>query len=423
MSARTIKRVWAAILCAATLGLLAAAPSQAAFDDPLFVSRPILPPREEPLPPPNGQLEGPCGLAVGDEGQLFVSDYYNDVVDVFFNFGPKYPYGYTDQIAGVDPLDGPCGLALDIDGSLYVNDYHRGVVKYDPSFATRTPVAGAETADGTHPTGVAVDQASGTVYVDERTQIAVFSAGGTLLDTLAQGTLEDGYGLAYSEYVGSKGLLYVADAASDTVKIYSSKPLSPGAGPVAEIDGSGTPLGGFVSLRDAAIAVDRVTGAVFVSDNLQPRYAERPETVIYVFDAAGDYLGRLKYSIENALPPGLAVDNSEEATQGRVYVTSGNTEHAAVYVYRPGSATSAAVPIPGSTTGPDPLGESEAGSQVAAAVSSLAPTPAPPAAVAAAATATATAPAPSRRARQRLRHRRTHGKHHHHAKRGARDGS
>jgi DNA-binding beta-propeller fold protein YncE len=415
MSALTIRRAWLGVLCAAALGLAAAAPSaQAAFDDPLFISRPVLPPHEPPVPPPDGQLEGACGLVVDDEGSLYVSDYFHDVVDVFAGFGPVYPYGYATQIANIDAFDGPCGLGLDADGTVYVNDYHRSVVKYSPSFNTHTAVAGAGTTDGTHPTGVAVDPVSGTVYVDERTQIAVFSAAGTLIDTLATGTLEDGYGLAFSEYIGSKGLLYVADAATDTIKIYASKPLSPGAGPVAEIDGSGTPLGQFVSLRDAAIAIDRMTGTVYVSDNLQPRYAERPETVIHAFDAAGDYLGRLKYSIENALPAGIAVDNSEESTQGRVYVTSGNTEHAAVYVYRPGSATTAAVPIPGSTIPPDPVGVTGTADPAAAAVSSSTATLAEPAA--GGAVGAAIEAVTSRRAREHHQRKRRHAaRHRHHA--------
>jgi hypothetical protein len=77
-----------------------------------------------------------------------------------------------------------------------------------------------------------------------------------------------------------------------------------------------------------------------------------------VFTAAGAYKGRLKYNVVNALPPGLAVDNSTkvltkeeeedgvELTQGRVYVTTENSERAAVMVYPPGAATSAALPAP-----------------------------------------------------------------------------
>jgi hypothetical protein len=349
MSSRALRRAIGSACCVTALALVVGAPgAAAAFDDPLAVIRPQWSgPPQTPLPPPDGDLEGPCGLAVDDEGYFYVSDYYRNAIDVFAPvLNQAYPYGYQFQTTGIDPSDGPCGLAFDGGGNLYVNGFHRSVIRYGPLMTGETVISGVGSGDDTRPTGVAVNRLSGNVYVDQRTRIGVFSSTGTLLRTLAAGTLEDGYGAAVSEFAGTQGLVYVADAASETVKVYSPDPAGEDAGPVAEIDGSGTPLGHFVSLRDAAIAIDAATGEVYVSDNLQPEFAERPETVVHVFDAAGAYEGRLKYSIENSLPPGLAVDNSVEDTQGRVYVTSGNTAHAAVYAYPPEAATNAAVPLP-----------------------------------------------------------------------------
>jgi hypothetical protein len=113
---------------------------------------------------------------------------------------------------------------------------------------------------------------------------------------------------------------------------------------VATIDGSATPEGKFVSLHDASIDIDRVSGHVYVVDNLQPKYTERPGAIVYVFDAAGNYLGHLIDKVNDALPVGLAVDNSASPTypagkQGLVYVTSGNTASAAIYNYTPGAET------------------------------------------------------------------------------------
>lgn len=391
MSPRSRKGVLEGLCFVLALTLAVGVPTaRAAFDDPLAVIRPVPPPAPaQKLPPPDGDFESPCGIAVDAEGNFYVSEYHRNVVEIFDSaLKSTYPYGYQGRAAGIgDPLSGPCGLAFDSDGSLYVNDFHRSVRKYDPSLAASTAVSGLGTADGSHPTGVAVDQASGTAYVNQRTQIGVFSAAGVLIRTLGAGTLLDGYGIAVSEYAGSKGLVYVADAATDTVKIYAPEPLLPSAGPVAEIDGSGTPLGHFVSLRDAALAIDRETGRVYVADNLQPEYAERPETVIHVFDATGDYQGRLKYSIENAIPPGLAVDNSATGTQGRVYVTSGNSIRAAVYAYPAGAATTAAVPLASSAAaGRAPLLDSDPG---------IAPAGSPPPVPAAPSPASASAPVPA----------------------------
>ncbi len=40
---------------------------------------------EDPIPPPEGEIEGACGLAVspGPSSNLYVSDYYHHLVDVF----------------------------------------------------------------------------------------------------------------------------------------------------------------------------------------------------------------------------------------------------------------------------------------------------------------------------------------------------
>src|SRR5215203_3117498 len=334
-----------AALCASAGSALGAA------SDPLFIFRPM--PSKDPkipqVPPPHANLNGPCGLGVDSAGRFHVSDYYRHAVSAF---GPSletysgYPT-YAGQLIGVDPLSGPCGLAFDAADNLYVNSYHRSVIKYGPSpgFGTGTVIAGAG-VDDTDPTGVAVDPASGNVYVDARTYVAVYdSTGAPVLNgaeplQIGLGDLQDGYGLAVSQHPATLGWLYVPDAASGTVKVYD--PTVDTDVPVAEIDGSATPEGRFVSLRDAAVAVDRVSGDVYVVDNLQPFYVEQPTAIVYVFGADGTYKGHLKYMIRDALPAGLAVDNSATATQGRVYVTSGNTEGAGIYGYPPGAATTLA---------------------------------------------------------------------------------
>lgn len=341
-----IKRA-ALALCGLVLSLGAAPSAQAAFNDPLFVltPQPPNPPNflTPPLPPSSGTFEGPCGLTVGADGGLYVSDYYHHSVNLFGNnihpVSPAYPYGYVAQLPAEDPVDGPCALALDSSGRLFVNNFHRDVVRFGaaPSFGIGTVI------DSAHPTGLAVDQASDTLYVDERTRIAAFDALGTEVGEIGAASLEDGYGLAVSGFPVSEGFLYVADAASDTVKIYD--PATDTVNPVASIDGTGTPLGHFVSLRNATLAVDDTTGEVYVADNLQPEYTYHPETVVYVFDATGAYEGRLKFSVENALPPGLAVDNSATTSQGRVYLTTGNSESASVYAYPPGAASAVGVPL------------------------------------------------------------------------------
>lgn len=339
-----------AVLCAVLCPLLFAASAQAG-PDPLFVFTPSPPPPPQPAkPPPTGYLDGPCGLAVGSGGSFYVSDYYHHTVDLYSaaaNYagaGVNGATGYLGQLTGVDPEDGPCGLAIDSSGHPYVNDYHRGVIKYEP-----LPSSGPGTAfplpaeDTSHhlPTGVALDSST-RVYVDHRTYVSVYDASGAPIEeggeplTIGKGSLQDGYGVAVSQYPGTLGRVYVPDAGTDTVKVYN--PAASKTTPVAELkDPFNHP---FVSLRDSAIAVDAANGTVYFADDLQPEFTERPQAEIYAYTPANIYAGHLKYNVIDALPVGLAVDNTTSpTTQGRVYVTSGNTDKASIYAYAKGSAT------------------------------------------------------------------------------------
>lgn len=398
-------RLLCGVLLCALISALAPAAAEAAFNDPLFLMRPIppeVPPGSLPppkIPPPYNELEGPCGIAVDNAARVYVSDYYNDAIDVFgTEIGPDYPYGYLSQIANVDPIDGPCALALDAAGGLYANVFHRAVVGL-----TAPVVFAGPPRDAVHPTGLAVDPVSERLYVNEGDRVAVFDLSGTEVGQLGLGSLGDGYGVAVSRFPGTAGEVYVPDAADNTLEVYAPPPALPSAPPVATIDGSGTPLGHFVSLRDSAVAVDNVTGEIYLTDNLQPLHSERPEAVVYVFSASGAYEGRLKYSVVFGLPLGLAVDNSATASQGRVYVSSSNSSPGAIYAYPPHAASAAAVPLP------EPFELGGASGFVAGAPSA----PAPAAALAVPAElAVAPAPVALPRARKSHRHPRTHRSRH-----------
>jgi DNA-binding beta-propeller fold protein YncE len=377
------------LILAAILALfvLSAPVARGAAGDPLFIFTPKPKPAEPgkppppPVPPPTGSFNGPCGVAVDGFGRLYVSDYYHRAVDLFI--APSPPFGdpptYLGQLTGLDPLDGPCALALDGIGNLYLEDFHRAVAKFGPTPTfSPGPVFATEEEE---PTGVAFDPATARLYVDERTHIGVYdSTGVPVLDgeghslRIGEG-LDDGYGLAFSQFPGTAGRLYVADAATDQVEAYNT--ATPGAAPVQTI--SGPPGKAFTSLRDSALAVDRASGELYVVDDIQPNHAEEPEALIDVFAPDGTYEGHLKYAIVDARPPGLAVDNSPQASQGRLYVTSGNTSPAALYAYPPGSALLSA-PLPPSA--PSSVSGGEGASSSAAAARASARPASPPTATA-----------------------------------------
>ena len=377
-----MRKAWTGVLLAGLASLAVAGPAQGATD-PLFLFTPVPPPPQEPptVPPPNGTLNGPCGLAVDSFGRFYVSDYYHHAVDVFnSSINVSKPWtSYVTQLPNVDPLDGPCGLALNSSDQLYVNNYHRNVAKFgaSPSFGAGTALPLPAEGTSHHlPTGVAVDTSTNRVYVNHRTYISVFDSAGNPIEEagepllIGKGSLVDGYGVAVSQFPATAGRVYVPDAATNTVKAYD--PGVDKANPVASIK---PPVGAsFASLRDSTVAVDRVTGDVYFADDLQPEATERPQASIYVYSSVGIYKGHLKYNVIDALPLGLAVDNSAEATQGRVYITSGNTSGGSVYVYAPGSATFA-TPLPPLGSGlqaPGSTGSSSSSSGKSAPVASSA---------------------------------------------------
>ncbi|HWO15838.1 MAG TPA: NHL repeat-containing protein [Solirubrobacterales bacterium] len=345
-------------------------------DPPLFTfsPKPEPPPPIGPpppmIPPPNSYLNGPCGLAVDSGGRFYIADHYHDTVDVYdgaanyLSPAPVYgDRGYITQLSAPDDDAGPCYLALESGGDLYVGDYHGAVRKYSP--AAYPPTAGAAppdtgtryalsaTIDSGQATGLAVDSA-GEVYVAHRDRVSVYDSAGSHQADIGLGSLGEGYGVA----VSATGVVYVADASTNTVKAYD-----PADGANFPADPSSTIPGpynlpddpvAFTSLRDAALALEEASGELYVIEDTQPTGAEQPRGRVHAFSAAGAYLGHLKRDVVNGAPSGIAVDNSSLHT-GRVYVTSGNTHFGGIYAYGADSA-SAAAPLAPSIPPPAPGG-------------------------------------------------------------------
>jgi sugar lactone lactonase YvrE len=341
-----------ALLAAAALLVASAwaAPlSRAASPNPLaiYFPEPLKPtpkePTPQPIPPPNSYLNGPCGAAVDSGGRIYLADHYHDGVDVFSEAARK---GFLTQAQVPDAAVGPCAVGVGPTGDLYVADYHGAVSRYvpgayppvagphppntEPPATGGTTYAAAGVIDPGQATGLAVDGA-GKVYVSQRDRVSVYGSGGAPQADIGVGDLGDAYGVAVSGFAGTAGDVYVADASTGTVKVFDSA-----GNALVPIGG---PPGGFTSLRDTSIAVDNASGEVYVVDNTQPGFAEQPRGRVYVFSAAGVYEGHLLFDVLDGSPSGLAVDNSGGATQGRVYVTTGNSHYGGLYVYGPAAAT------------------------------------------------------------------------------------
>jgi DNA-binding beta-propeller fold protein YncE len=306
----------------------------AAIGSPAYASRALLSeeavspsPVSPVFPPPDGQIEGACGVAI--HGSIYVSDYYHRAVDVFGSGAPNQILAQPNPPEA--ETEGPCGLAF-AGNDLFVNYWHQRVVRSSPPYG----FGAVETIDSGESTGVAVDPASGDVYVNDRTHVAVYEAPVAGGDSPAQiiglggsNPLGDAFGIA-----ASAGRVYVPDAADNTVKVY--EPAISLVEPAFVIDGSAVPGGRFSSLVDAAVAVDPTNGHLLVLDNLQPGF-EHPEATVDEFDSSGGYLGHLCQHVIDGEPSGLAFSG------GSLYVTSGNDEEANVFQFAPFSASSCPV--------------------------------------------------------------------------------
>ncbi len=268
----------------------------------------------------NGGYEDACGIAFNSEG-LFVSDYYHDRI-----------VGPNGTIANEDPSGGPCKLAFDASGDLYVNNRRHDVVRYDPS---EIPSGPGEVIDSARPTGLAVDRATGDLFVAHRTYVSEYEApvkaGDAPVATIGLGHLGEAYGLAISEYPATNGYLYVADAADNRVKVFD-----PAGSLIEEMNGAATPQGHFTYFVNGELAVDNSPespsyGHLYVLDAIG--HGTTGEAVIDEFNAAGDYRAQIA-GFTDAEPSGVAIVPSG-SNAGKVYVTSGNTEESLVLVYGP----------------------------------------------------------------------------------------
>jgi hypothetical protein len=346
---------------------LSAAPAQA---NRALITEEVLKTKEDPkdpLPPPEGQIEGACGVAIGPGGDIYVSDYYHHQVDVFSPAG-----AYKSQFA-VNSLDGVCQLAFDSAANLYANEWHESVIRLKPTLGV---------FDAGESTGVAVDEKD-NVYVNGRDHVNVYSPAGTKTGEIGSpASLKDAYGLAVFG-----GRVYVPDAAAKAIEVY--EPATDPLNPAFTITGSETPQHGFSSLVDATVAVDPTNGHLLVLDNLQPGF-EHPKAAIDEFNATGLFLGQLKKTVIDGEPSGLTLDAS-----GKLYVTSGNSEGARVFAF--GAYTESG---PEGVEGGVEEPASAAGGSVEAGATAVS------AAVAGASASGATARAKDNRAQRRRAHRR-----------------
>jgi sugar lactone lactonase YvrE len=339
-------------------------------------------------------LHDPDGLAVDSSGNLYVSDQQNSRVlyypagsttatRVYGQMGSFTCCGGNNGGISANSLNGPYGIALDSNGNLYVADYGNNRVLYYPagsttatrvygqggSFTTNTTNNGGISANSLDlPTAVALDS-SGNLYVADQYNNRVlfypsgsttatrvygqggsFSTGGANKGGISANSLAFPTGLA----VDSSGNLYVADGNNSRVLFYLSGSTT-ATGVYGQLGSftTGTANNGGVSANSlenpAGLTLDS-SGNLYVADAYNNRvlfYLSGSTTATRVYGQLGSFTtstannGGISATSLNQ-PWAVALDSS-----GNFYVADlGNNR---VLMYPPTTTPGIYGPVNGST--------------------------------------------------------------------------
>jgi sugar lactone lactonase YvrE len=155
---------------------------------------------------PNANLEGPRGMTLDKEGNLYVGNFYNSSIRKFSATGEDLgTFAKLDFMA-------PNGLAFDHEGNLFVADGDYGVQEFGPTGDYLGVFTGGSLD---FPFGLAFD-ANDNLYVSLYIENVVrkFDRSGHDLGIFASSGLQNPYGLAFD----SNGNLFVANEYGHTIR-------------------------------------------------------------------------------------------------------------------------------------------------------------------------------------------------------------
>ncbi len=210
-----------------------------------------------------------------------------------------------------DNLNGPHGVAVDADDNIYVADsYSNSIIKYSNSgqFITQWGRFGQSNGCFNEPSGVAVDE-TGNVYVADtyNNRIHVFSNQGQYLrkigsDGAAEAMVVCPRGIATDQ----SGFLYVADTSNNRIAVFSTSGQFKSA-----FGGSGSGNGKFSNPEGISIDKD---GNIFVADTGNSRIQKFTNDGMYLTQWGSRNDPDPHFDIRS--PRSIAIDLA-----GNVYVT------------------------------------------------------------------------------------------------------
>ncbi len=173
----------------------------------------------------------PVAVAVDPaNGEVFVADAHNGVVDVFSSGGV-----YVSQFA-VGVSSALTGIAVNNEGDAYVVAAGGEALELlaEGGYASVLPVGAGVSAVG-------VDPVSGDVYLDEVYSIVALNASGASLGSFGSGSLEGSTGVAINS---ASGAVYASNGASAAIFPEGETPGEPTTDPATGVNGSEATLHG-----------------------------------------------------------------------------------------------------------------------------------------------------------------------------------
>ena len=172
-----------------------------------------------------GDLAYPTSVAIDKRrNRIYIADSHAHRVKAFTTLGDRLleigQEGAADQ-----RLKSPTGIALDQEGRIHVLDSQlRRVSVYDPdgTFLRMFPLSRGGVGDSIRPLGIAVDSA-GHIYVTDgvNNNILIFGSDGSFLQTWGKtGMLSGDFWTPLGLFIDERDTIYIADQTNSRVQVY-----------------------------------------------------------------------------------------------------------------------------------------------------------------------------------------------------------